>query len=100
MPEIPQIYRPILDKLQSLATRHAEVEHQLNNPDTAAKPAEVVALAKEHGRLSRTLASYQHFTRAQKEFAEAHTLASDPAQDTDMRELAAAELPALQTTRD
>ncbi len=58
----------------------------------------MVELAKEHGKLNRQLQKFHAFKIAQKTLEETATLAQSD--DSDMRDLAHAELPALTSLRD
>ena len=98
MSDIPEMYRPILVKLEALQARHAELEAEMNDPETAAKPARAIELAKEHGKLSRQLEKYRAFKAAQKQLEETEALAASD--DTDLRDLAHAELDSLTVVRD
>ena len=95
---IPQQYLPILTKLESLETRFRELEAEMNLPETSARPARLIELAKEHGRLNRQLQKYRAFQTAQKNLVETNTLATGT--DKDMAELAASEVPELLAARD
>lgn len=97
---IPEAYRPIIQQLDGLAARHMQLEEEMNSPETAARPGRMVELAKEHGRLSRTLEAYRAFQAANKQYEESRQLAEDASQDAELRELAEAELPELQAARD
>jgi len=97
---IPDIYKPILTQLDALAVRQRELEEEMNQPEVAERPARLVQLAKEHGRLTRTLQSYREFQNADKTCQETQALVDDPASEADLKELAAAELPALVARRD
>ncbi len=98
--DIPDIYKPILTKLDALAARHRELEEEMNRPETSERPAHMIQLAKEHGRLTRTLQSYREFQGINNSYEEHRAIVNDPASEADFKELAAAELPALQTQRD
>jgi len=98
MPDIPNAYLPILSKLEADRSRLAQLEEQMNLPETAANPARLVELAKEHGRLSRQLEKYRAFKSVQKNLEETRALATSD--DADMRALAEAEIPTLTTQRD
>jgi peptide chain release factor 1 len=95
---IPPMYQPILTKLAAQQNRFRELEAEMNLPETAARPARLVELAKEHGRLGRQLEKYRVFQAAQKTLDDTQALAT--ADDADMKALAEAELPELTTRRD
>jgi peptide chain release factor 1 len=98
MTAIPSIYVPILTKLEDLAARHRALESEMNDPATAERPARLVELAKEHGKLGRQLGRYRDFLTAQKSYEETAGLAAGD--DREMAELAGAELPELKAARD
>jgi peptide chain release factor 1 len=98
MLEIKEEYKPILAKLESEQARFRALEEEMNSPDTAARPARMIELSKEHGKLNRQLEKYRIFQAAQKSYEETQALASGA--DKEMAELAAAELPELLASRD
>jgi peptide chain release factor 1 len=98
MSQIPAVYQPILAKLDAEQARFRTLEEELNLPETAARPARLIELSKEHGRLSRQLEKYRAFQTAQKTYEETAALAASD--DAEMRELAQSELPALLAARD
>ena len=94
------MYLPILAKLAAEQKRLAALEAEMNDPATNERPARLVELAKEHGKLSRTLARYRDFEKARAAYDDSAQLADDPAQDAELRELARSELPELLAKRD
>jgi peptide chain release factor 1 len=92
------MYKPILAKLEGEQGRFRALEEQMNAPETASRPARMVELAKEHGKLGRQLEKYRAFQAAQKAYEETEALAKGD--DADMRDLAHAELPTLLAQRD
>jgi peptide chain release factor 1 len=98
MTAIPKMYLPILTKLEALETRSTALAADMNAPDIADHPARMIELAKEHGKLSRQLEKYHTFKKAQHQLEETSSLATSD--DTDLKDLAHAELPALTTERD
>lgn len=97
---IPEIYLPIIQQLEAMAEHARQVEAEMNLPETAERPARLIELAKEHGKLTRTLTTYRNFKAAAQAYDESKLLAEDPQQDAELRELAASELPDLLTRRD
>jgi peptide chain release factor 1 len=92
------MYQPILTKLDGEQARFAALEAEMNLPETAARPARMIELAKEHGKLSRQLEKYRAFQAAQKTYEETEALGA--AEDAEMREMAQAEMPELLAARD
>jgi peptide chain release factor 1 len=98
MTTIPDMYKPILTKLDSEQQRFRALEEEMNQPETASRPARMVELAIEHGKLGRQLEKYRAFQAIQKNLEETHALARGD--DLDMKSLADAELPTLTQQRD
>jgi peptide chain release factor 1 len=92
------MYLPILAKLEAMLSHFAALEAEMNEPATADKPARMIELSKEHGKLNRQLVKYHAFRAVQKSLEETATLGQTD--DTDLRDLAHAELPSLITERD
>jgi len=95
---IPDAYQPILAKLDTEQQRFRALEEEMNAPETAERPARMVELAKEHGKLGRQLEKYRAFLAIQKSLEETQAFAAGD--DADMRDLAHSELPTLTTQRD
>ena len=91
MDELPDLFRFQL-RLDELAAQMAE-------PSFYANPRRAADVTREHQKLSQLAADHREFTRLERELAEAVALAKDPAADAAMRELATAELPALESRR-
>ncbi len=55
MSPILPAYLPILTRLDAEQARFRALEEEMNSPATAEKPARLVELAKQHGKLNRQL---------------------------------------------
>ena len=86
------MYRPILHKLEALQQRRDEVERALNDPETAVQPARMAELAKEHGRLGRTLGAYHTFHDIHRRLEEAQAMTNDASMDAEFRAMVDAEI--------
>ncbi|KFL29885.1 peptide chain release factor 1 [Devosia riboflavina] len=84
MPALPE------DKLDALATRFQYIEAALSG---GASPDELAKLSKEHSDLSPIVGEINAYQKAQRDRAEAESLARGP--DKDMAEMAAAEIEEL-----
>ena len=93
MDELPDL-TPFSRRLDELAAQMAE-------PSFYANPRRAADVTREHQKLSQLAADHREHARLERELAEAATLAKDFSPDADaaMRELAAAELPALEQRR-
>ncbi len=69
-------------------------------PAFYANPRAAAEVAREHQKLVALAAEYREHDKLVREIAEGQSLMKDPAADADLRELAGAELPALQQRRD
>ncbi len=85
----------ILQKLQEQSLRYAQIESQLNADPPPDSPT-LVELAKEHGRLGRTLAPFFEYQRLKAHADEAKILAADTTQDTEFQQMAREELTLLE----
>jgi peptide chain release factor 1 len=80
---------PLIEKtLQQSAERHAEVERQLSDPQTASQPALFRSLAKECGRLGKLVGRYKDFFKLRQELADNEDLSRQSGEDAELRQLA------------
>ncbi|HVS51247.1 MAG TPA: peptide chain release factor 1 [Opitutaceae bacterium] len=91
MDEVPDL-APFRRRLDELAAQMAEPSFYAN----ARRAADVT---REHQKLSQLVADHEALTRLEREHADAVALGKDAAAGADLRELAAAELPALERRR-
>ncbi len=85
---------PLEEKLQ----RFEELERQLVDPAVLADSYKLAAVAREHGSLARLATKYRHFKKLNEQIREALEMVAGD--DSDMRELAEAELPGLKEERE
>lgn len=84
-------------KLDTLVERHALVEAELSRQI----PAETfVKLSREFAELQPVVEKVKAYRSIQKEIADLEAMMADPTTDADMRDMAGAEKPALETRRD
>ncbi len=93
---VETIYDGLLKRLSECRSRLNEVTEEMNNPAVATDPVRIVALSKEHGKLRRIVEPFEAYERVSRELAENRQLAQDSSQDAELREMARAEIPALQ----
>jgi peptide chain release factor 1 len=84
--------------LEEKLTRYEELGKQLEDPAVLTNPAKIGAVAREHGSLAKIAKKYRRFKELNQEISEA--LAMVEGHDSDMQELAAAELPELREERE
>jgi peptide chain release factor 1 len=92
-----------MDQLPDIAPfrrRLEELAAQMAAPSFYANPRRAAEVTREHQKLNRLVDDYQAHGRLEQEAAEAAALAKDQAAGPDLRELAAAELPALVQRRE
>ena len=77
-------------KLQQLVARYAELEHQLNTPDSGDSSA-FVRLSKEYAELTPIVGAIRQLNESRRELADLDALLGDHATEADMRELAGKE---------
>lgn len=86
------------DLLEKTLNRFEELERQLVDPVLLADSAKLTAAIREHGSLNRLATKYRRFKELNVEIAEAREMVEGD--DSDMRELAEAELPGLIEARE
>jgi peptide chain release factor 1 len=83
-------------KLNALVDRHALLERELSS---ALPPETYVKLSREFAELAPVVAAVKSYRAAQRELDDLTGLIGDPATDTEMRSIAEAEKPELETRR-
>ena len=78
--------------------RFEELEKQLVDPEVLSQPARVAAAAREHGSLGKFAKKYRRFRTLNQQVAEAQEMVDG--KDSEMREMAEAELPGLRQERE
>jgi peptide chain release factor 1 len=86
----------MLDRLEQIEARYEELTRELSQPDIMSDQAAYVKAAKQHRSLGEIVAKYRELRSLQEELAGAQELL-DTADDEEMREMARAEIEALQT---
>jgi peptide chain release factor 1 len=86
------------DMLEQKLARFDELEKQLVDPAVLANPAQVAAAAREHGTLAKLAKKYRRFKQLNEQIAEVQQMIDG--KDSEMREMAEAELPSLREERE
>src|SRR5687767_6989399 len=89
----------MLDKLEQIENRYAELTQQLSSPELLANPSAYGKAAKQHRMLGEVVQRYQQWKGLKNELAGAREL-FDTSDDDEMREMARLELETLQTRLD
>ncbi len=84
--------------LEEKLARFEELERQLVDPELLAQPARVAAAAREHGSLGKLAKKYRRFKSLNDQIAEAQEMVDG--KDSELREMAEGELPALREERE
>jgi peptide chain release factor 1 len=84
-----------LDKLKTLARRHAELSALLGRVETMADSEQFTRFSKEYSDLDPVVEAFNAFQNMESEREEAEMLLSDPDSDQEMRQMAREELAAL-----
>jgi peptide chain release factor 1 len=85
----------LIDKLDELDRRFADVAEQMNDPEIACNPTKIIELSKESSSLSRIVEPYRDYLNVCTDRDEAQGIVDDPDADADLKELASAELDGL-----
>jgi len=92
-----------MDQLPDIAPfqrRLEELGAQMADPSFYSQPRKATEVSREQQKLQQLVADYHAFQKTEREIGEAQALVKDQNADKDLKELAAAELPELQTKRD
>jgi peptide chain release factor 1 len=92
--EIVAMANPLDEKL----ARFEELERRLVDPAVLANPAQLAAVAREHGSLAKLATKYRRFKQLNAQIREALEMFEGP--DREMRELAEAEITRLKAERE
>jgi peptide chain release factor 1 len=84
----------MLERLKDVARRYEELERLIADPAVLANPRELAKVGKERAQLEELVVRYREWEHVQREIQEHRELAHD--KDTELRELARGELPALE----
>ena len=87
----------LFQRLDELVARQTELNETLNDPKVASDPSRSVPLAKELGKLRRLVEPYLEFRSVQDQLEQARSIAGDPSEDGELRELAKTEIAELET---
>jgi peptide chain release factor 1 len=90
---------PIILRLETLASRFAEVERNLGDPSVIADPQALQRLSKERAELSDVVGQYQKYCALVTELEQARRFADDPRSEPTFRELALDEAQTLEAKR-
>jgi peptide chain release factor 1 len=86
------------DELEEKLHRFEELERQMSDPDVLSNSGRMGVVAREHGSLAKLATKYRQFKLLNQQISEANEMISG--KDSDMRELAEAELPELREQRE
>ncbi|MBK8268966.1 MAG: peptide chain release factor 1 [Planctomycetes bacterium] len=86
-----------LAKLDEKSMRYDAITEEMGTSQVASNPTLLVKLSKEHAGLRRMVEAYRAFRTMLRQIEEAKAIRDDAATDRDMRELAEAELPDLES---
>lgn len=89
-----------ISKVAEMARASDAIAERLSQPETAANGALFVKLSKERGDLEKLAKPYREYRELMKHLNEAHAIVDDPAGDEDLKAMAAAEIPDLESKRD
>ncbi|MEM8807925.1 MAG: peptide chain release factor 1 [Cyanobacteria bacterium P01_G01_bin.38] len=82
----------LLDKLRSVEQTFEELTKRLADPDVAKAPDEFQKIAKMRASLEETVMTYEHWKKAESDYAGAQEVYKEAASDPELREMAALEV--------
>jgi len=82
----------LIDKLDQLDSRQAELSERMNDPAVASDPTKYVSVAKEHARLGRIVEPYRQYKKLLADLDGAQVILDDADADEEMRSLARGEM--------
>ena len=85
----------LLEKLDLMNRRHAELSALLGQAETMADPSLFTRLSKEYGEISPVVEAYRGFLDLERQAAETEALLDHPDSDAEMREMAREERESL-----
>ncbi len=88
-----------MSKIEKMSERSAAITDEMNRPEVASNGARMTQLAREHGTLEKFLVPYRAYRQVSQRLLEAAEILDDPSSDSDLRELARADLPAAEARR-
>lgn len=89
-----------MTRVEEMAARSAALTERMNSPEAASNGSVIVKLAKEHGELEKILKPFRDYRSVTAQLREMNEILADPKSDSDLRELAEAEMPALTQRRE
>jgi len=82
----------LIDKLDQLDARQAELSEQMNDPAVASDPTKYVVVAKEHARLGRIVDPYRQYKKLTDDLAGAQAIVDDAEADDELKSMARGEM--------
>ncbi|MDH4247214.1 MAG: peptide chain release factor 1 [Deltaproteobacteria bacterium] len=86
----------MFNHLDAVKQHFEAITAQLADPAVMADQERYRKLSKEHNTLAPLMASYDRFTRLEKELADQRHMLDDPAEDPELKSMVRLELPALE----
>ncbi len=91
---------PWMARLEEMTRRQAELTEQMNQPEIASNPTQIVKIAREHGELEKTLRPYREYRDVTRQLDDANAILKDPDADRELKQLADLEAPDLTARRE
>jgi peptide chain release factor 1 len=91
---------PWVVRLEEMAERSDELAAEMNRPEVAGNGPRLTKLIREHGNLEKLLKPYREYRGVTDQLNESLAILHDPDSDAELRELAEAEMPALEKKRE
>jgi peptide chain release factor 1 len=95
MPTTEPILSPLIRRLEEMRQKYQALQASLSDPATMSNPQKLISASKESGQLQPVVAKFEEYLKAEQSVAELKDLSAG-ANDAEMAQLAASELPAMQ----
>jgi peptide chain release factor 1 len=89
----------VIEKLDELDGRYAELDKQLCDPAVNMDPTKVIVISKEQGKLKAVVIKYREYKKLVDEIAQSQTILNDASADEEFKQLAAEDLKTLEEKR-
>jgi peptide chain release factor 1 len=100
MADLTAVEQKLLEKLGETDKHFNQIEEQMNDPSVASVAHKIVAMSKEHGKLSPIVQLYRKVRDIENQIRDAKAITEDSSQDGELRDMAFQEIRELEAKRE